>query len=88
MSGRRTDVLIEDWIYTNPRTGVEVTSDESFYVWADAGLSKLIEGVEGVTQATPDLAKTRYHVWIDKRYDIAYIKREIEAAILCRDGGK
>lgn len=79
--GRKQDVLFEDFTYTDPRTGVQMTGD-SFYMWADAGLKDLIEGVEGVQNAYAE--KSKYHIYIDPRYDREFLKREIEAAILCR----
>ena len=82
-NGRKTDVLIEDVFYTDPKTGVEMMLDY-FQVWADAGLNSLIESVEGVTSVCTPFAKTCYSVRYDKRYDRDFIKREVEAAIICK----
>ena len=84
MNGRKKDVLIEDYMSTDPRTGVEVKSDWQFKVWADAGLKELIQSVEGVVSVFCTLRETEYTVYIDKRYDMEFIKREVESAILCK----
>ncbi len=82
-NGRKTDVLIEDVFYTDPKTGVEMMFDY-FQVWADAGLTELIKSVEGVTNVYSTITSTCYSVYYDKRYDRDFIKREVEAAIICK----
>jgi len=81
--GRKKDVLIEDEILTDPKTGLSYPV-RSVYVYADAKLNEIIECVEGVTAVYNSCNKTRYEVYIDPRYDLEHVKREIEAAILCR----
>lgn len=81
-NGRVQDVLIEDVYYTDERTGVRSISNKSITVWADKGVIEIIKRVEGVSGAYV-FSPTRYSVYIDPRYDIAFVKREIEAAILC-----
>lgn len=83
-NGRKQDVLIEDEFYTDPRTGVEMMMQTCFTVWADESMKSVIAGVEGVTMVSNPLSKTMFHVWFDKRYDREFLKREIEAAILCQ----
>ena len=84
MNGRKTDVLIEDNYYLDNRTGVYLKSNNNFTVWADKDMREIILSVDGVTNVfTPD-CNTKYQVYIDKRYDIEFIKREVEAAVLCR----
>lgn len=81
--GRKKDVLIEDEILTNPNTGLSYPV-RSVCVYADAKLNEIIKGVEGVTTVYNTHNETRYEVNIDPRYDLEHVKREIEAAILCK----
>ena len=81
--GRKQDVLLERVIYTDPRTGVKMPSDLSFAVWADEQMKDTISAVEGVVQVYVDIAVTKYHVYVDKRYEMEFIMREVEAAIKC-----
>lgn len=85
MNGRKTDVLIKDVFYTDPKTGVEIMNDRCFTVWADAKLKELIKGVEGVTNVYNTFGDTEYSVYFDARYDREIIKKEVEATILCRE---
>ena len=86
MTGRKQDILIEEKRYTDNRTGVETVSDRSFAVWADEGMLEVIKSVEGVTAAyVGQPFSTKYEVFTDPRYDIEFIKREVEAAILCKE---
>ena len=79
--GRLTDVLIEYGDYTDPRTGMLVTSN-LLTVWADDGMKEFIMVVEGICDVIPDSThKSSYLVVMDKRYDREWIKAEIEAAI-------
>lgn len=85
MNGRKQDVLIEDDFYTDPRTGVEIMHSTCFTVWADEKMKDIIKGVEGVTNVYNHITSTQFSVYFDKRYDREYLKREIEAAILCKE---
>lgn len=86
MNGRKQDILIENKIYTDNRTGIETVSDRSFVVWADAGLNDVIKSVDGVTVVYSNQPyATKYDIFTDPRYDIEFIKREVEAAILCKE---
>ena len=84
MNGRKQDVLIEDIFYIDPRTGVEMMSDNQFIVWADEKMLTVIQAVEGVTNVYNQMKKTCFNVYVDKRYDREFVKREIEAAIMCK----
>ena len=81
--GRLTDCLIEDEYHTDQRTGVEYLA-WYFTCWADEGLTELIESVPGVTNAFNQPTKTRYQVYVDKRYDREWIKSEVEATVKIR----
>lgn len=76
-NGRLTDVIVEDFVLADPRTGLEKFCN--FEVWADPGLKNLIESIEGILYAIYERGK--YHVYIDKRYDKEYVKQEIIARI-------
>jgi len=83
IDGRKTDVFIEDIIIEDKKTGMKSVSDELFMVWADSGLSRLIYSIPGVTVVMEN-PKCRYTVGLDKRYDMDFVKKEVEAEILCR----
>jgi hypothetical protein len=84
MNGKKKDVLIEDVKHTDTRTGVESVSDRTFVVWADAGMKDVINAIDGVVAVYSNQPyETKYDVYVDPRYDFEFIKREVEAAILC-----
>lgn len=83
-NGRITDVIIKDDIYTDPRTGLEVVNSLCFTVWADEDMKETIQAVEGVTKVYNQIASTNFSVYYDQRYDREFLKREIEAVILCK----
>ena len=85
MSGKKQDVIIEDVTNTDPRTGVESVSQTQVNVWADERMKEVIQKVEGVTNVYNIPTPTLFHVYIDARYDKEYVKRDIEAAILCAE---
>jgi hypothetical protein len=81
-NGRKFDVLIEDQEIYNPDTGEMQKVPDEFICWADAGLNEVIMSVDGVSHVhSPE--RGRYFVGVDHRYDIDFVKREVEAAILC-----
>lgn len=85
MNGKKKDILIEDKKFTDNRTGVESVSDRTFVVWADAGMKDVISAVDGVVAVySGQPYETKYDVFVDPRYDFEFIKREVEAAILCK----
>ena len=85
MNGKKTDVLIIDEKYTDPRTGVEVLNHLCFTVWADENMKETIKAVEGVVNVYNIPTPTCFSVYYDQRYEREFIKREIEAAILCKE---
>jgi hypothetical protein len=88
-AGRKADVLIEDITYLNTSTGRTAVVANGLIVWADQGLVDVIRNVEGVVSASPTpVFPTQYIVLIDPRYDREIMKKEIEAAILCRPEAK
>lgn len=82
-SGKIKDVLIQDEIYIDPRTGVECVNKLCFSVWADDDTLETIKAVEGVVNVYRT-SKSHFSVYYDQRYDREYVKKEVEAAILCR----
>lgn len=74
-TGRKTDVLFAD---CNVEKGVVRDST----VWADSGLSDVIESVEGVERVFTPLSPIQYHIYLDPRYDYDIVKQNIETAIL------
>ena len=79
--GRMCDVIIEEsWRYAN-RSDLAAGLKTFFAleVWADPGLEKIIEEVEGVLSVF--YIYGYYHVHLDKRYDLEFLKQEIEAQI-------
>lgn len=83
MNGRKCDVLIEFREYPD-RTGIWSESNTNIDVWADKGMKDVILDVEGVEKVF-DGEAPKYSVYTDKRYDIRFVAKEIEAAILCAD---
>ncbi len=81
--GRKKDILFEDYFIEDQRTGVRHKKDDEFVLWADNDLKTTIEGVEGVIK-TLQLQNNQYYVYIDHRYDMEVVKREVEAAIRCK----
>lgn len=79
-NGRKTDFLILDEKWTDPRTGVEMISDTNFKVWADAEMKAVIESIEGITWVFQEHG-TRFTVYYDLRYDRETLKQEVAAAI-------
>ncbi len=80
--GRKVNFLIEDETYTDPKTGIEMKLD-CFTVITDARMNKIIESVEGVRSVFNSLCETDYSVYVDKRYDFEFVKKEVEAALMC-----
>lgn len=85
MNGKQIDVLINDRLNTDPRTGVEMLS-QYVTVYADAGMKEVISKVDGVVSVT-NMEATEYMVKIDPRFERGFVKREIEAAVLIGNGG-
>ena len=69
-NGQLVDVLIIDGV-----------SERDFYVWADKDMKEIMESIQGVSNVFSDMETCEYHVYIDPRYDIEWIKREVEAQI-------
>lgn len=86
-NGKLVEYLIEDQ-YTIDDTGLRVQCRYYFRIWANAGLEKRFEKIEGVTDAFTVGGPTQYDIYIDHRYDIEFIKKEVEAVIICSLGNK
>ncbi len=72
--GRKMDVLIY------------ASGEHSLEVWADVPMRNCIAQVKGVMMviASP-FGHTLFYVRVDARYDLEFVRREIEAAILCAE---
>jgi hypothetical protein len=79
--GKLRDVIVEDNEFRDPQTGISKLS--GLRVWADAGNRELIRNIPGVSFASE--ANTLYTIELDPRYDREFVKREIEAVLLCKD---
>jgi 16S rRNA G966 N2-methylase RsmD len=64
---------------------MKVLEEYSFNVWADAGMMNFIKEVAGVTNVFDNTCSTQYHVFLDPRYNRDFVKKEIEAVIVCAD---
>jgi hypothetical protein len=85
--GKLTEVSFDDIVGIRNLTGEKIICQHEFIVWTDEGLLDLIKSVIGVydVQQRIGFSKNQYFVFVDWRYDIEFIKKEIEAVILCRD---
>jgi hypothetical protein len=81
-NGKLVDVLVQRKNYTDEKTSVSIPS-HSLTVWADEGKTEIIKSVEGVTNVYSIITPTEYDVYLDERYDVNLVIKEIEAVILC-----
>jgi hypothetical protein len=77
--GKMTDVIIEESIGSDPRTGMPIFFGLS--VWADAGMKNIIENIPGVYIVLEFGDGTHYDVSLDPRYNREFLKAEIEARL-------
>ena len=80
--GKLLDVLVE-FHKRRDSTGIE---EFAYFldIWADPGMEDVIKAVSGVTKTfNHNDEPTEYTAFIDHRYDIEHVAKEIEAAILC-----
>jgi 16S rRNA G966 N2-methylase RsmD len=82
-TGKIMEVLIEDNYFIDEKTGVEHIMKRIVNVWANAGMSNVIKEVPGVTNVFNNDCPTLYMVFLDPRYDRDFVKKEIEAVIVC-----
>jgi len=83
-SGRKQLVLFTEARYKDDITGLPMVSTRATIMWADEGFLDQIKNLKGVSAAFYGQAeKGRYDIYFDPRYDIEYVKREIEALIVC-----
>jgi hypothetical protein len=82
-NGKMLDILFETPTETGT-DGLIHTINSWAILWADKGLEGVIASVEGVIHAS-EIVNTKYVVWFDARYDVEYVKKEIEARIICLD---
>lgn len=86
--GKVKQVLFEDAIVINNITGEREYSTNNVLVWTDAGMDEIIRKVKGVCTVSLVYSniENQYSVVIDPRYDIEFVKKEIEATIICEIG--
>lgn len=72
--GKKCEIFIEDDI------------GHGFILWADPGFRTIILSIEGIISVTNIFSKTNYHINVDPRYDLEWIKQEVIAQI--KIGGK
>jgi len=86
--GKNKQILFEHGLQRNNFTGEIEQSPNSFFLWTDKGLENLIKSIEGVmfVRGCVDNLETRYSLLIDPRYDIEFVKAEIEAKIILELG--
>jgi hypothetical protein len=80
--GKVKDVLVEPVFYTDEATGVRMPS-HALTIWADTNKKDLIAKVEGVANVFCVVSPTEYNVYLDHRYDVDFVSKEIEAVLLC-----
>jgi hypothetical protein len=83
-NGRKVDVIIDDVFILDARTCEMILSDV-IMIHADPGFKEIIEKVEGIELVAPTLLPSNYNAVIDRRYDREFVKKEVEAAILCAE---
>jgi hypothetical protein len=86
-NGRKNEILFEPVFNKDIDTGVEIESSDCLHFWADANTKDAIKKVEGVAKVFNNFSPTDYIVYIDRRYDIKWVKAEIEAVVKCFDKG-
>lgn len=80
-TGRIADVVIEDVYFFKGDPDKEKVAGYVM-VWADAGMKDIIAGVEGVEACYKDLGETRYHAYLDVRYNREVVKKNIKLAVV------
>ena len=81
--GKQKLVLFEETMKIDNVTGERTKSDNSFILWMDEYHRVILDGIEGIIKIFDrfeDLGN-KYLVITDPRYDINFIKAEIEGQI-------
>lgn len=83
-SGRRANVLtrIMPRDYFHPLQGEVSLEYDRIEIWADAGLAESFRKIEGILHIGTDDLKSHYVAFVDPRYDVEFVKREIEAVAI------
>lgn len=82
--GKKLEVLFQPGVELNNLTGERIAPDLSCFLWADANLIELISKIPGVAKVEMAYNKFRYYILFDPRYSVEFVKKEIEAEILCK----
>lgn len=86
--GKTKQIIFEKGYNRNNLTGELELSENSILIWTDPNLLDVIKSVPGVAYAECAIhgMNSYYAATIDPRYDVEFIKREIEAAIIIQIG--
>jgi hypothetical protein len=86
--GKKQQVLFESALQRNIITGELEPSINGFLLWTDKGLLETIEKIEGVCSVIPNVngLPNYYSVITDRRYDLEFVKAEVESAIILKLG--
>jgi len=82
-TGKMKDFIIEDKFIVDDNTGLKCLDENNIIVWADKGLIEILSKIKGITDVFNTGSDTKYSIYLDPRYDRNFIKKEIEAHILC-----
>lgn len=86
--GKKVQVLFETAMKRNNITGEFEVALNAFQLWTEPNLEELIRKVPGVCEVTSKFSgySSSYAIVIDPRYDVEFVKKEIEAEIICNIG--
>lgn len=76
-NGRNVHFLFENIVLP---TGQEIVNP--FLLWVDDNLIEKISEIEGISFIEPSKIRCLFQIYVDKRYDLEYIKKEIEAVVM------
>jgi len=81
--GKLTDILVLDCYREDQKTGLKILQEKELTVWADEQHKEIIKKTHGVTNVYNHTTPCEFDVFLDPRYDREFVKKEIEANILC-----
>lgn len=84
--GKLKQVIFEPALRINSLTGEKEISENGCILWTDENLNELISKILGVISVENVYYKQQYSIVFDPRYDPEFVKKEIEAEIICKIG--